>query len=405
MMCTKRPCGGFRFDMARSRALFLVPEVPYPTYGGGAMRSASVLEYLAQRYEVDIIVFREHGAQDPAPLFPPAMHGDILVLDLPHHRKDSISRTARNAARMVRVVPPLVDRFSGFAFPISTFLRNRRYEVAVIEHFWCASYVEQIAPVSKKTVLDLHNVESVLHQRCAASEKGPQAMAHQVFSHAARHLEAEWLPRYNQVLTASREDEEIARAVAPGAGFSIYPNAIPFVPRPVSAERDVVAFSGNLEYHPNIAAVRYFHGEIWPALREKWPSLVWRLIGKNPDAIRRELNGDPRIEISGPVANAVEELAAAKVVVAPLLAGSGTRIKLLEAWAAGRAVVSTTVGAEGLPARHGENLLIADDEWTFANCVSCLLEDASLRERLGATGRALYESEFTWEKVWQKLDL
>ncbi len=370
------------------------------------MRSASVLEYLAQRYDVDVIVFREPGSPDPALLFPAAAcPREILVLDLPRHRKDPISRAVRNAERMARAVPPLVDRFRGFAAPISAFLKGRRYDVAVIEHFWCAAYIEQIAPVSRKTVLNLHNIESVLHQRCATTENGAQAFAHHIFARAARDLEAHWLPLYNQVLTASAEDEIIARAIAPGVDTSVYPNAIPFVPRPAGAEWEAVAFSGNLAYHPNIAAVRYFRREIWPAVREEWPALVWRLIGKNPSAVRRELNGDPRIEFSGPVANAVEQLAAAKVVIIPLLAGSGTRFKLLEAWAAGRAVVSTTIGAEGLPARHEENLLVADDAETFAEAVSRLLTNSGLRARLGETGRALFESEFTWAKAWQKLDL
>jgi len=392
--------------MTKGRALFLVPEVPYPTHGGGAMRSASVLEYLAQRYDVDVIVFQEPGAPDPAPLFPAAARPhDILVLALPPHRKDPISRAIRNAERMARAVPPLVDRFNGFAGPISAFVKGRQYDVAVVEHFWYAAYFEQIAPVSRKTVLNLHNIESVLHQRSAAAENGAQAFAHYIFAGAARDLEARWLPLYNQVLTASTEDEKIARAIAPGVHTSVYPNAIPFVPRPAGAEREAVAFSGNLAYHPNIAAVRYFRKEIWPAVREKWPALVWRLIGKNPSAVRREMNGDPRIEFSGPVPNAVEQLAAAKVVVIPLLAGSGTRFKLLEAWAAGRAVVSTTIGAEGLPARREESLLIADDAETFADSVSRLLMNSGLRARLGETGRRVFESEFTWASAWQKLDL
>lgn len=391
--------------MAPGRALFLVPEVPYPTHGGGALRSASLLEYLAQRYEVDVIVFREPWAPDPKPLFPAAIRGEKLVLELPRHRNDPISRTVRNAERMARGAPPLLDRFSGFAGPISAFLRTRRYDVAVVEHFWCAPYLEQIAPVARKTVLNLHNIESTLHARCANSESGGGAFAHHIFSRAAHALEAEWLPRYNQVLTASAEDERIARSVAPGANVGVYPNAIPFVPRPHTAELEVVAFSGNLEYHPNVAAVRYFREAIWPRLREEWPSLVWRLIGKNPWAVRQHTKGDTRIELSGPVADAIEELAAARVAVVPLLAGSGTRFKVLEAWAAGRAVVSTTIGAEGLPARHGENLLLADDAGAFGDAVSLLLKDAALRARLGVTGRTLFESEFTWDKVWQNLDL
>jgi glycosyltransferase involved in cell wall biosynthesis len=298
-----------------------------------------------------------------------------------------------------------MDRFSDFGDPVAAVVRGRRYDVAIIEHFWCAPYWEQIAPVSRRTVLNLHNIESVLHARCAHSENGPQRLAHRIFHRAARNWEEAWLPRYEELLVASSGDAEIAQAMAPGAKVTVYPNAIPLVPRPAVVERDVVAFSGNLEYHPNVSAIRYFRDEIWPILRERWPALTWRLIGKNPGVVRRYTGGDPRIELSGPVESAIDELAAAKVVAVPLLAGSGTRFKVIEAWAAGRAVVSTTIGVEGLPARHGENLLIADDAWHFADSVSQLLTNSALRARLGETGRALFESEFTWEAAWQKLDL
>ena len=91
-------------------------------------------------------------------------------------------------------------------------------------------------------------------------------------------------------------------------------------------------------------------------LRERWPGLVWRLVGKNPEAVRRIHSGDPRIEVIGPVDDAVRELARARVAVVPLLAGSGTRLKILEAWAAGLPVVSTTIGAEGLPVHATESI-------------------------------------------------
>lgn len=387
------------------RALFLVPETPYPTHGGGALRSASLLEYLARRYDVDVIVFREPGALDPVRSFPAGIAREVHVIELALHRKDGISRAARNLGRLARATPPLVDRFAGYSERVAAFVHGRRYDLAVIEHFWCAPYWEQIAPVSGKTVLDLHNIESVLHARCAQSERGPQALAHGIFQPAARELEKQWLPRYECLLTASGEDAQIARTIAPKAKVSVYPNAIPLVPRPDAREREMVAFSGNLAYHPNISAVRYFHDEIWPALRERWPALVWRLIGRNPDAVRDQTNRDARIEVSGPVESAIEELAAAKVVVVPLLAGSGTRFKVIEAWAAGRAVVSTTLGAEGLPARHGDNLLLADGARPFADAVSLLLTTPALRARLGVTGRELFESEFTWDHAWRKLDL
>ena len=121
-----------------------------------------------------------------------------------------------------------------------------------------------------------------------------------------------------------------------------------------------------MEYHPNQLAVRFFRREIWPRLRDRWPGLAWRLVGKNPEAVRQFTSGDPRIEVQGQVDDAIAELARARVAVVPLLAGSGTRLKILEAWAAGLPVVSTTLGAEGLPARDGEHLLLADGAAAFA---------------------------------------
>jgi glycosyltransferase involved in cell wall biosynthesis len=165
----------------------------------------------------------------------------------------------------------------------------------------------------------------------------------------------------------------------------------------------MIAFSGNLEYHPNISAVRYFREEIWPELRARWPGLVWRLIGKNPEAVASIVSGDPRIELTGPVEDAVAELARAKVAIVPVLAGSGTRVKIIEAWAAGVPVVSTPLGAEGLSARAGEHLLLANDAVTFRDAVSSLLADGALRNRIGRAGRYQFECEFTWEAAWKCL--
>jgi glycosyltransferase involved in cell wall biosynthesis len=173
---------------------------------------------------------------------------------------------------------------------------------------------------------------------------------------------------------------------------------------PQRAGEDAIVFSGNMEYHPNISAVRFFRREIWPLLRERWPGLIWRLIGKNPEAVERFTSGDARIQVQGQVDDAILELARAKVAVVPLLAGSGTRLKILEAWAAGLPVVSTSLGAEGLGARDGETLLIADDGAAFAEAVSRLLACPNLRERLGMAGRSLLEKEFTWEAAWKRLD-
>ncbi len=389
---------------ARASALVLAAESPYPLAGGGALRTASLLHYLAIGYDVDLVVFRQPGAADPSQQLPRGLVRRVWVVDLPAHGRSFAARALRNAARVARGVPPLVDRFAGFGPEIDRALEGRRYDIGIVEHFWCAPYAEQMAKICGRTVLDLHNIESVLDQRCAEAEGGARAWAHRVFSRAALKLERTWLPRFSEVLAASESDAKRVRAIAPGARVRVYPNALPPTPLPPRANEDAIVFSGNMEYHPNISAVRFFRREVWPLLRKRWPGLVWRLIGKNPEAVRRFTSGDARIQVEGQVDDAIRELARAKVAVVPVLAGSGTRLKILEAWAAGLPVVSTTLGAEGLGARDGESLLLADGGPAFAEAVSRLLACTDLRERVGAAGRLLLEKEFIWETAWKKLD-
>ncbi len=141
----------------------------------------------------------------------------------------------------------------------------------------------------------------------------------------------------------------------------------------------------------------------WPRIREQRPTVEWRLIGKNPEAVARWTSGDERIRAIGPVEDAVAEIARAKVAVVPLLSGSGTRFKILEAWAAERAVVSTPIGAAGLGAHDQEHLLMAEDAGAFAAAVLLLLDDSGLRTKLGQAGRALYLDRFTWPAAWEQL--
>ena len=388
----------------RPSALLLAPETPYPLAGGGALRTASLLHHLARSYDVDLIVFRQPGAPDPAAQLPAGLVRRVSVIPLPANGRGPAARALRNAARLARGVPPLVDRFSGFESSIEEALQGRHYEVGIIEHFWCAPYWTQVSKACARTVLDLHNIESILHERLVAVEPPATAFAHRVFQQASLELERDWLPRFSQVLTASESDAKLARIIAPRARVTVYPNAIPSTPLPPPGNEEAVVFSGNMEYHPNRSAVRFFRHEVWPQLRERWPDLVWRLVGKNPEAVRQFTTGDSRIEVQGQVDDAVRELARARVAVVPILAGSGTRLKILEAWAAGLPVVSTPVGAEGLPIRDGENILLAGSAGTFTAAVSRLLTCTGLRAKLGMAGRLLLEKEFTWETAWRRLD-
>jgi glycosyltransferase involved in cell wall biosynthesis len=406
-----RPSTDFasRSSVNKPAVLFLAPEAPYPMIGGGPIRAASVLEYLAQRFSVHAILFREPdlrqaGSPHPAAAIPPGRVDRVDVVDLPFHSKGALARVMRNASRLARSHPPLLDRFSGFERQIARFVAGQQYAVAVLEHFWTAPYVELLRARAKRVILDLHNIDSVWHQSMAHSERGLSALGHRRFARSALQLERQWLPQFDDILATSESDAALARAIVPGARVSVYPNALPYVAPPPRAERREIVFSGNLEYPPNIQAVRFFDGKIWPALQSRWPELKWKILGKNPGPFRDWPAKDPSIELTGFVQDAVGVIAQSQVAIVPVLAGSGTRIKILEAWAARTPVVSTTLGAEGLECRDREHLLLADDAESFTTAVSELLALADDRARIGAAGRRLYEERYTWQAAWKALD-
>ena len=361
-------------------ALFLSPEPPIPGSGGGGLRSASLLEYLRQRYSVDVLDF-----------------------DLRPHSKSFAAKAWRNSMRLLREVPPLFDRYSGYEDQLSARLGDSKYALGVVEHFWCAAYAPLLREHCRTLVLDLHNIESELARTHAGAARWPASWASGRFAEAYQRLEREWLPRFDIVLTASDDDARLVKRLIEHPSVIVYPNALPEIPRPQVAEENCIVFSGNLEYHPNIEAVRWFRSSVWPRIRERSPGLEWRLIGKNPDAVARWTSGDDRIRTTGPVENAVAEIARAKLAVVPLLSGSGTRFKILEAWAAERAVVSTPIGAAGLNAIDREHLLLAEGASALAAAVLRLLDDPSLRTQLGQSGRALYLNRFTWPRAWESL--
>jgi polysaccharide biosynthesis protein PslH len=355
------------------------------------MRTACILEYLAARHSLDVITFREPAAPDPRDAFPPGLVRDIQVIELPAHSKSAASRALRNLDRIRRDAPPLIDRFAGFQLPIT-----RTYDIAVVEHFWCATYVDALRPHCRRLVLDLHNIESVLLERCADTETLAGRIALQRFSAACRRLESELLPRFDLLLVTSEIDRMRTN------GGVVWPNTMPPISGPSVVKAHEIAFSGNMEYHPNTAAAHFFAESVWPLLREREPGLVWRLIGKNPHILK--LPRDPRIQVTGAVGDALTLIAGAKAAVVPLLSGSGTRFKILEAWAAGTPVISTTIGAEGLNAIPNEHLLIADNPSQFVSAVQSVLYENGLASRLAEAGRSLYESRFTWPVAWKMLE-
>src|SRR5579871_3898662 len=188
--------------MSRS-VLILTPEPPYPLHGGGAYRIASLLHYFARFAAVDLVLLSDSGK---AAEIPPGLVRRQYVVPLPYHSRSLTARWLRNARRAIRGVPPLIDRVAGLDEEIENAIGLRRYDVGVVEHFWCAPYVDLMKKFCAETVLDLHNVESVLHERCARVgaeiSRGLVSAGHRRFANASRRLESALIPKYSAVLVA-----------------------------------------------------------------------------------------------------------------------------------------------------------------------------------------------------------
>ncbi len=386
--------------MGLRRALLLCPEAPYPMHGGGAMRTASTLNYLNRNFQVDLALFQEEGAECPASHIPNGLSCRTTVLTLPRHSRSAPARALRNLNRLFRGVVPLCDRFHGRQSELSAWLDGQEYDLAVLEHFWLAPYESAIRRHARHVVLDLHNVESVLLSRTAAQSRGA-SLALRRFASIAEEAERELLPRFDGLWVTS--DSDAAQVRTSGVPVTVYPNSLPAAPPPDVDKQDIIAFSANWAYPPNQSGLRWFLGRVWPGLRRRHPNLELLLIGRNPELIRPLLAIAEGVQCTGGVPEALPWIARARVAIAPLLAGSGTRLKIVEAWAAKAPVVATSIGAEGLTATAGTDLLIEDSPEGFAAAVSRLLESPEVANRIAEAGRSRFESSYSWPAAWETL--
>ena len=380
----------------------LSPEPPYPLRGVGAFRIASLLHYFSRFADVDLIFLSDSGK---AADIPSGLVRRQVVVPLPAHSRKQAASYWRNARRAWKGVPPLVDRMAGLEAQVTRALEGEHYDLGLVEHFWPANYVEQLKPHCDQMFLDLHNVESTLHERCAVTAGGLVAAGHRYFGRRCRALETCVLPQYSLVLATSAVDREQVRRIAPEATSAVYPNAYPYTERTdVPFDPATVVFSGNFEYHPNIDGVRYLMRDIWPLIAARVPGVRLLLVGKGAEFVRAYVDGTAGVEMTGPVEDAVGQIARGAVVIAPLRTGSGTRLKILEAWAARRAVVATPLAAEGLDVVSGQNALLEDEPANFAEAVCRLLANAPQRQALADNGLQTLRDKYTWEAAWVTLD-
>lgn len=370
------------------KILMVTKFLPLPANSGGKQRSSAVLRGLAQQGEVTICAFddgsadrsafddlgvRVHGVPRPGPI-------DVLI-GLARTRSISAGRFwSRALARELQAI-----------------ITEDEPDCLVVSYGQLAPHGSVLS--ADHRILDLHNVESALFESYAAGATGLRSLTSRLEARAMRRIEMRALAAFDTVAVVSDQDERrlpSRRPDRPHPEVIVCPNGWePSPPMPMGDE-PVVAFVGLMGWAPNADAAAWLVEEVWPHVRAAAPGAQLLLVGRDPTAAVRGLANDD-VTVTGTVPEIEPYLARARVAVAPLRAGGGSRLKILEALNAGRPVVATTVGAEGLEQFNGHGLLIADDPETYAGILVELLGDREGAEALGQRGNAAVEASFSWD--------
>ena len=206
------------------------------------------------------------------------------------------------------------------------------------------------------------------------------------------------------MIAVSEQDRAYMSKFMPAEKISVVPTGVNLDQyRPATggqANEPLVMFTGTMNFEPNMDGVEYFCREIWPRVLKAVPNARFRIVGKEPVASVRRLASDT-IEVTGTVPSVAEHLQQAWALVVPLRMGGGTRLKIYEGMAMGRAIVSTTIGAEGLDVRNGKDIILADQSETFADAVIALLQNSELRKRYELAAAEIV-TQFGWASVADK---
>ena len=291
-------------------------------------------------------------------------------------------------------------------------LRARQFDVVNLEFPYLGHYDLRQAPPGERPpllVVDSHEIAYDLARQFARAGGN---LGRRLYAGANwRKLRREELGIYREadgVYLCSAADERRLLNQAPGVRTAVIPNAADveyYQPRPTDPRPDgrTVVYFGLLSTVPNIDGVIHFVQDIWPRIAEVYPEARCKIIGGRPPPALLSLAG-PRVELTGFVSDLRPHLSAAAVVVVPLRLGGGTRLKIVEAMAMGKAIVSTTLGAEGIEAIPGRDLLVEDEPAAFANAVHRLLAEPSLAARIGRSARQLAVERYGWSEAARSLE-
>jgi glycosyltransferase involved in cell wall biosynthesis len=392
------------------KILFVTPFLPSPPRFGGQRRLDGLMRRLAKNHEVSVLSFNrtdewEHSSLDATRSY---CHEVVTLenLDLTDNREKRTLQL-RSLASLHSYEHLLAARRRDFQAKLDQMLRSVRYDVVQFEFVQMAAFEFATGDAAPVFVLDEHNVEFDILRRTA---RAPGELHRHVYNalnwrKLAREERAAWR-RFDGITLTSRRDEELLLADFPGACTAVVPNGVDvneFSPASGQTESEMVLFFGAINYHPNHDGVTYFIDEIFPKLRRLRPNARFCILGPGArqSVLDRQGNG---VEVLGMVDEVGPYLDRASAIVVPLRIGGGTRLKIVEALAKGKPVISTRLGAEGLDVEHDKNVLLADEPDEFANQVARVLSDRELAARLGKAGRSLMEAKYSWDSIGSGLE-
>jgi len=373
-----------------------------PVHSGGDIRSFNIARQLARRHQLTFLSYYD-GNPDPDYELQLAKHfPGTLCVCTGKAESSSVARGMDYLAHLPSAFPYAVGRFGSVEVrqKIRDWFQERRFDVAICDFLDAA--VNFPTELTIPSVLFQHNVESEIWRRHARMESNP--LKRQMYAIEFRKMlryERQAVRKFHHVIAVSEHDRSLMESWVEGSRITVVPTGVDLEQyRPdfsCTPAGPLVVFVGAMDWEPNVDAMEYFCNQIWPSVMAQAPSTKLRIVGRNPGERVQRLASDS-VQFTGRVTSVAEHLHDAAVVVVPLRIGGGTRLKIYEAMAAGKAVVSTSVGAEGLDVRHGRDIILADDPRAFADAVLTLLRDENMRQKYqhAAAARA---AQYDWSVI------
>ncbi len=382
------------------RLLATLPHVPWPPVGGGRTRSWFLLSQLAERHEVHVLALV--SPDEPAASATPLPFASFETAPIPAANPPRFSPAwVRLRVRSLRhpaaaFFQPQVERRFG------ELVRTLRPDVVVYDMSWMLPYARAAGTVPG--VVNQHNYDPLITARMASGTTGLEAMKWRAYLRITEAAERRNLRPMRGIAACSEEDAALFRRVAPHADVAVVPNGVDTAGFTVTAPGAAVVMTGSYSYRPNADGARRLAQRIWPLVRRARPDAALRLVGRHGETVLADLVGLPGVTVVGTVDDIGVEFARARVAAAPIDVGGGTRLKILEAFAAGRPVVTTRIGTEGIAVTEGREAFVRDDDAGFADALVRLLNDESLAAAMGARGRVLVESHYDWRRSTEEFD-